>query len=97
VIWRTDTVRQPNPETRFSIGIAEGLLFIALAVLSTMPLVFQVHTHLAIGAEPSATVPLLNLWTLGWNVDRLGHGYQGYWDAPIYYPTRGTFALCRSH
>jgi hypothetical protein len=68
-------------------------LFIALAVLSTMPLVFQVHTHLTIGAEPSATVPLLNLWTLGWNVDRLGHGYQGYWDAPIYYPTRGTFAL----
>jgi hypothetical protein len=39
------------------------------------------------------TVPLFNLWTLRWNADRLLHGYSGYWDAPIFYPTRGAFAL----
>ena len=36
---------------------------------------------------------MLNLWTIGWNVDRLQHGYQHYWDAPIYYPARDTLAL----
>src|SRR5205085_1731885 len=34
-----------------------------------------------------------NLWTLEWNVHSLARGYSGYWDAPIFYPTRGTFAL----
>lgn len=73
--------------------VGEGLLFLTLAVLSTVPLAFRVNTHLPIGAERSATVALLNLWTVGWNVDRLDHGYRGYWDAPMYYPARGTLAL----
>jgi hypothetical protein len=28
-----------------------------------------------------------------WNADRLRQGYAGYWDAPIFYPVQGTFAL----
>jgi hypothetical protein len=73
--------------------IGAGLLFLGLASWSTAPLIFHVTTHLPAGAESADTVPLLNLWTIGWNVDRLHHGYRGYWDAPIFYPTRGTLAL----
>ena len=39
------------------------------------------------------TVPLFNAWTIGWNADRLLHGFQGYWDAPIFHPARMTFAF----
>ncbi len=45
------------------------------------------------GTETVATVPLFNLWTLWWNADRLGALYQGYWDAPIFYPLEGVFAF----
>lgn len=73
--------------------IGAGLLFLGLAGWSTAPLMLHVTTHLPAGAESADTVPLLNLWTIGWNVDRLNHGYRDYWDAPIFYPTRGTLAL----
>ena len=39
------------------------------------------------------TVPLFNAWTIWWNADRLTHGLKGYWDAPIFFPTRGAFAF----
>ncbi|HLF90654.1 MAG TPA: hypothetical protein VI451_17035, partial [Anaerolineales bacterium] len=59
----------------------------------TWPLALHLPTHLPIGTEPAATLPLLNLWTLIWNAQRLVHGYAGYWDAPIFYPETDTFAL----
>lgn len=40
-----------------------------------------------------ATVPLFNVWTIGWNADRARHGFQGYWDAPIFFPAEGAFAF----
>ncbi len=73
--------------------LAEWLLYGLLAIAGTYPVITVVGTHLPLGVEPSPTVPLLNLWTIWWNVDRLEHGYQGYWDAPLYYPTRGALAL----
>jgi hypothetical protein len=45
------------------------------------------------GAEPVATVPLFNLWTLRWNEIAIGEGFRGYWDAPLFHPTDGAFAL----
>ena len=45
------------------------------------------------GTETSATVPLFNLWTIGWNVDRLRHSGAEYWNAPIFHPTPDTFAF----
>ena len=68
-------------------------IFLASATGMTWPLVRHLPTHLPLGTEPAATVPLLNLWTLMWNAQRLAAGYQGYWDAPIFFPARGTFAL----
>lgn len=69
------------------------LAYCALSLLLTYPLIFQVTTDLPLGTEPAATVPLFNLWTLLWNADRLTTLYQGYWHAPIFFPTPGAFAL----
>lgn len=36
---------------------------------------------------------MFNVWTIWWNADRLLHAGSGYWDAPIFYPTRDSFAF----
>jgi hypothetical protein len=38
-------------------------------------------------------VPLASAWALWWTADRAAAGFRGYWDAPIFFPTRQTFAL----
>jgi hypothetical protein len=68
-------------------------IYLLVALLLTYPLIFRITTHLPLGTEPAATVPLFNLWTLMWNADQVGVLYQGYWYAPIFFPTPGTFAL----
>jgi len=78
---------------RLAIGAAEFLLFLAAALYSVWPLPAEFGTSLPLGTEAVATVPLFNLWTLAWNADRLTHGFSGYWNAPIFYPTQSTFAF----
>lgn len=77
---------------RLARSAAELLFFSVLAILSTSPLLLRADTHIPQGTEQSATVPLLNVWTIWWNVDRIEHAYQDYWDAPIYYPTERMLA-----
>ena len=48
---------------------------------------------LRLRSTAQATVPLFNAWTIGWNVDRLAHGFAGYWDAPVFFPARSAFAF----
>ncbi len=72
---------------------AELAVYLILAVVSTWPLARFVASALPLGTESAATVPLLNVWTVWWNADRAGHLYRGYWDAPIFAPTPGTFAF----
>lgn len=74
-------------------GISHVTLFIVTACALTWPLATHLTTHLPLGTEPSATVPLFNLWTLRWNTEQLLTGYRTYWDAPIFHPTLGAFAL----
>jgi hypothetical protein len=73
--------------------LAEAALFLTLSIAATWPLTAHFHTSLPLGTESCATVPLFNLWTIGWNVDRLGHSGFGYWDAPIFHPTPDAFAF----
>jgi hypothetical protein len=68
-------------------------LYALVAMALTWPLTLHLGSHLAYGSEPTTTVPLFNLWTLRWDQDRLAHGLSGYWDAPLFHPTAGTFAL----
>jgi hypothetical protein len=54
-------------------------------------------TRLPIGTEPCRTVPMFNLWTLEWNVQSFNNGTlywsQEYWDAPIFFPAKDSFAM----
>src|SRR5258706_9795085 len=68
-------------------------LFGATALLVSWPLATRLTTHLPLGSLGSKTVPLFNLWTLEWNLQRIAHAYAGYWDAPIFYPEHAAFAL----
>lgn len=73
--------------------LAIFLVFILWSLALTYPLALQPASHIPRGDEKAGTVPFFNLWTLQWNIDQLMSGYPNYWDAPIFAPTRGTFAF----
>ena len=54
---------------------------------------FRSQSSIPLKSTGVATVPLFNIWTIGWNADRASHFLVGYWDAPIFYPTTQTFAF----
>lgn len=68
-------------------------LFTVMATAVTWPTIRFLNSAIPLGSESVPTVPLFNLWTMSWNVNRLLHGYQGYWNASIFYPVSGTFAF----
>ena len=73
-----------------------GVLFgcyLLLAVVWTWPLATSLASSIPMGREHGGTIPLFNLWTLRWNADRIAHLYQGYWNAPIFFPIRDAFVL----
>lgn len=63
------------------------------AVLVSWPVAAHLGTHLGRGRQSCGTVAFFNLWTLMWNRVAAQHGLSGYWDAPIFFPETGTFAL----
>ncbi len=69
------------------------LCFVVLAVVVVFPTLQQLHSTLPTGPTGVATVPLFNTWTIWWNIDRAAHGFAGYWQAPIFHPSAGTFAF----
>jgi hypothetical protein len=87
----------PLPSSAFRrralLAAAELVFFAVLALYSTWPLAAEIRTALPLATESVAAVPLLNLWTIWWNADRLADWCSGYWDAPIFYPTAATFAF----
>ncbi len=72
---------------------AEWLVFLLLALATTRPLTDSRAVTIPQGMEPVATVPLFNLWTMGWNISRLEAGLQNYWEAPIFHPAHDAFAF----
>lgn len=67
----------------FFAALAISLSFDALRTPSSIPL----------KSTSVATVSLFNAWTIGWNADRALHGFNGYWNAPIFYPADASFAF----
>jgi hypothetical protein len=63
--------------------------FACLTVIATLPLLF----HLGRALPGDLGDPLFTSWVLGWDADRLLHGLQGFWDAPILFPSRHTMAF----
>ena len=73
--------------------IACAFIYLVLALILTWPIIASPFSQVPIGTEPTASVPLYNVWATWWNADRLAGGLFGYWDAPIFHPTQGSFAL----
>jgi hypothetical protein len=69
------------------------VLYLLVAIAATWPLTPHLADSLPRGTEPVATVPLFNAWTIWWNCHQISRLYQGYWDAPVFYPTEDAFAL----
>ncbi|HSG71980.1 MAG TPA: hypothetical protein VLA12_16300, partial [Planctomycetaceae bacterium] len=79
--------------SRLLRGFGPLVLFTLLALGSTRPLLFYATTKLPIGTSCTVTVPFFNSWTLWWNADRASNGFENYWDAPIFFPAKDTFAF----
>lgn len=73
--------------------LAGAFTYLAIALGLTWPVILSPFSDIPIGSEPTASVPLYNVWATWWNADRLAGGLFGYWNSPIFYPTAGTFAL----
>lgn len=69
------------------------VLCLLAAIVATWPLLPSLAGALPLGTEHEATVPLFNLWSLWWDADRVPHGFQGLWNAPIFNPLEGTFTF----
>src|SRR4051812_4408241 len=65
----------------------------AFSVVVTWPLVLWLDVGLPNGTETPGTVAYFNLWTLRWNQQQFGDLFRHYWDAPIFHPEPGAFAL----
>ncbi len=63
--------------------------YLAVAFVLLWPLPLELTTHML--GDPSGD-PLLNAFILGWDADRLRHGLQGLWQAPLFYPAPDTLA-----
>ncbi|HWB75779.1 MAG TPA: hypothetical protein VG755_12515, partial [Nannocystaceae bacterium] len=68
-----------------------GYLVIALVVLA--PPFGSLDRAIVAGSEPCDTVPFALSWAIGWGQSRIDVLGAGWWDAPIFHPTPGAFAL----
>ena len=73
--------------------LAALFVVMVMAVTTTWPLATRLDRSIPQGVESSATVPVFNLWTVGWNLNRAWSGWQNFWVAPHFFPTPKTLAL----
>ena len=66
-----------------------GAAFLIAAVVLTLPLALNLKRTLPSDLADT----LFTTWVIGWDADRLRHGLRGVWDAPIFFPYRGTLAF----
>lgn len=64
-----------------------------LSLLPLLPVLTAPLDFIPVTRGGSATVPLFNAWTILWNVKGIERGFQGWWDAPIFFPERQCFAF----
>src|SRR5919109_2138541 len=88
-----EDVEREEPRSGFRRDRALVVVHAVVSAVLTWPLVAHLTDRLPYGTEDNPTVQLFNLWTLRWNQDRIGHLFAHYWDAPIFHPTGGAFAL----
>lgn len=59
----------------------------------TWPLGLHLTDAFPVGTEQEVTVPLFNTWSLWWVKDRAAQGFENFWQAPIFFPSEGTFTF----
>ena len=74
-------------------GLVIGLVLMMTVGVVTWPLALHLTDALPLGTEQESTVPLFNTWTLWWMQDRAIRGFENFWQAPIFYPSEGTFTF----
>ncbi|MBX7078763.1 MAG: hypothetical protein K1X88_06200 [Nannocystaceae bacterium] len=67
--------------------------YLALAIAVLRPDARPPGATVVAGAEPCDTVPFALAWAIDWGLSRIDAGLVGYWDAPIFHPIHGSFAL----
>ncbi len=70
-----------------------AVIFVGVSIWSVWPMPRSMASQIPASTERIATVPLFNAWTIAWNAHCAARGMKGYWDAPIFHPHKGTFAL----
>ncbi len=70
-----------------------GLILFTTALVVSWPLPVHLTDALPLGTEQELTVPLFNTWTLWWVADRAAHSFANFWQAPIFYPSEGSFTF----
>lgn len=88
-----DVDAPPRRQSHATTVAGRVAAFAVVAVLLTWPLAVHVTSEIPQGTESVATVPWFNLWTLRWNQESFPPGSADWWDAPIFAPETGTFAL----
>jgi len=73
--------------------IGWGAFHATASITLTFPLVLHMNNRLPLGTEPTSTVAEFNLWTMRWGSAHLVPLGHTYWNAPIFWPRRGAFAL----
>ncbi|MDP7294629.1 MAG: discoidin domain-containing protein [Vicinamibacterales bacterium] len=73
-------------------ALHEALMVIAGFTLLTAVMTFPLIARLS-DSLPGLRDPVLLAWTLAWDADRLAHGLEGLWDAPIFFPHANTLAF----
>jgi len=66
--------------------------FLAAGV-ATWPLLRHIDESVPQGTELMGTPTLHGLWSLWWAADRTAHGFKDFWNAPIFFPQRGSFTF----
>jgi hypothetical protein len=69
------------------------LFFSSVALWSLRPVLREFRSSVPAPASGVRTVPLFNVWTIVWNSQQFQQGFQGYWNAPVFFPERHAFAL----
>lgn len=92
VVAAQEQLKRPRSSVWLEVIVA-SVISLATAIGATWPLAMHLSTALPLGCEGCLTVPLLNVWTIWWNVDQCEVGWKDYWNSPIFFPSEQTFAM----
>ena len=81
--------KEPGRPLRLALLALAAAFYAALALIYLRPVWRVWQDRIA----PNTEDPLFNLWILKWGVHQARLGFPGFWDANVYWPTRGALAL----